>query len=302
MKCLIIGCGYLGNRVADRWLSAGHEVTALTRSPEKGERLRDRGITPVVGDVTDRDSLRALPEADVTLHAVAYDPSSGDRRSVVVGGLKNVISAISGKCRRIVFVSTSSVYGQSAGEWVDEDSETRPVTEAGRVALEAEDVIRQSRDATAVILRLTGLYGPNRLLRRVEQLRAGEPIAGDGEAWLNLIHVDDAANAVECAVALMTKTSARDRAEVFVISDDWPVRRAEYYGRLAGLVGAPPPQFDLTASSRINGIGKRCRNDAAKRDLQLTLAQPNYREGLVASLSASSQAKNELRQRRRDTR
>jgi nucleoside-diphosphate-sugar epimerase len=287
MNCLIIGCGYLGSRVADRWLAFGHDVTALTRSPEKAKRLGERGIVPIVADVTDGVSLRNLPAADVLLYAVAYDSSSGDRRTVTLGGLHNVVAAVAGKCARIVFISTSSVYGQSAGEWVDEDSETRPVTEAGQIALEAEHAIREHREFESVILRLTGLYGPDRLLRRVDQLRSGEPIAGDGHAWLNLVHVDDAASAVGCAVAIMMQNSAPSRTE-FCITDDRPVRRTEYYGHLARLAGAAPPRFDVSLNARISGVGKRCRNEAAKRELGLTLRYPTYIEGLSNCLSSGS--------------
>jgi len=279
MKCLIIGCGYLGSRVAERWLSSGEEVFALTRSTDKARRLRDRGMTAIVGDVTNVDSLRELPAADVLLYAVSYDPSSGDRWTAVVGGLKNVLSAMRHHCRRLVFISTTSVYGQSSGEWVDEGSETLPNTEAGRIALEAEYVLSQHCEIESIVLRLTGLYGPGRLLRRADQLLSGEPIAGDGEAWLNLIHVDDAACAVERAAARLMTNSMPTYAE-FVITDDGPVRRSEYYGHLASLVGAAPPQFDINASSRIAGLGKRCRNELAKRELAWELAFPTYVVGL----------------------
>lgn len=286
MKCLIIGCGYLGSCVVNRWMSAGDEVAALTRSLEKAERLRDQGLQPLVGDVTDAGSLRSLPAADVMLYAVANDWGNKDRRTAIVGGLENVLNAVSGKCSRIVFVSTSSVYGQCAGEWIDEQSETQPVTEAGRIALEAEDILRERRDFDSMILRLTGLYGPGRLLRRIDQLRSGEPIAGEGEAWLNLIHVDDAASAVEGAATSLMKNSTLTSAE-FLISDDFPVRRSEYYGHLAQLVGAARPQFDMNLQSRISGLGKRCRNEAAKRDLGLTLRYPTYLKGLSVCLPSS---------------
>jgi nucleoside-diphosphate-sugar epimerase len=116
MRYFIIGCGYLGHRVADRWKAAGHDVWALTRSAIKAEALRADGITPVVGDVTNVASLGDLPVADVVLYAVAYDRASGDRRGAVVGGIDNVLLALRNKAKHLVFVSTTSVYGQSNGE------------------------------------------------------------------------------------------------------------------------------------------------------------------------------------------
>ena len=144
-----------------------------------------------------------------------------------------------------------------------------------------------------MILRLTGLYGPDRLLRRAEQMRAGEPLAGDGDAWLNLIHVDDAATAVILAAErLMSEVPPSPLGEGpgvrgvltpprhYLVTDDLPVRRREYYEHLALLTGSPPPTFDDAAPTRIAGLGKRCRNAAAKRQLGLTLAFPTFREGL----------------------
>lgn len=288
MKALILGCGYLGRRVAARWLGEGHEVSALTRSPTKAAELHAGGITAVVGDVTDAASLGELPAVDVALYAVGYDRSSGrDRRTVVLDGLRNALDALAGTTERLVFISTTSVYGQSHGEWVDEDSEAEPQTESGRLALEAEQLLRSHFSiihSCPIILRLSGLYGPGRLLRRVEQLRAGEAIAGDGEAWLNLIHVEDAAAAVLLA-AEGVPGNARTTSSLHLVTDDRPVRRRDYYGRLAELTGSPPPVFDPMIESRSAGLGKRCRNDRAKDELGLTLAFPSFEEGLADALT-----------------
>ncbi len=286
MKCLIIGCGYLGQRVADRWKAAGHDVSALTRSAAKAEALRENGITPVVGDVTDCASLTGLPHADVVLYAVGYDPASGDRQNVVVGGIDNALQALWGKTEKLVFVSTTSVYGQSSGEWVDEQSPTEPTTEAGQIALAAEMRVRSATGITSLVLRMSGLYGPGRLLRRAEQMRSQTPIAGNGDAWLNVVHVEDAASAVECAASRLCDPMSR--GATYVVTDDQPVRRREYYERLASLTNSPPPTFDPMADSRVIGIGKRCRNDLAKRELGWSPAHPHFVEGLASVLDRST--------------
>lgn len=285
MRCLIIGCGYLGRRVADRWKAAGHDVSALTRSASKAEALRADRITPVVGDVTDGASLADLPRSDVVLYAVGYDRASGDRRSAVVGGIENVLSALRGKTERLVFVSTTSVYGQSSGEWVDEQSPTEPITEAGRIALAVETHVRSTQGFTSLLLRMSGLYGPGRLLRRAEEMRSRTPIAGNGDAWLNLVHVDDAASAVECATSRLCDSTPR--GGTYLVTDDQPVRRRDYYERLATLTDSPPPTFDPTIDSRITGIGKRCRNELAKRELGWSLAFPTYAVGLERTIGKS---------------
>src|SRR5687767_7961976 len=116
---LILGCGYLGRVVARHWLSEHKRVTALTRS--RADDFRSIGIEPIIGDVTDPASPR-LPTADTVLYAIGLDRSSGKpMRDVYVGGLSNVIDALPVP-RQFVYVSSTSVYGQAGGEWVDEDS------------------------------------------------------------------------------------------------------------------------------------------------------------------------------------
>ena len=271
---LILGCGYLGRRVATRWLADGQAVAALTRSDRTSAEFAARGLTLVVGDVTEPASLAALPAADVVLHAIGYDRSAGvDRERAVLGGLRNVLDSPAGAARRWVFVSTTSVYGQSGGEWIDEHSPTEPAAENGRVALAAEDLLRGERpDAT--ILRLSGLYGPDRLLRKADAVRSGEPVAGRADAWLNLVHVDDAADAA-CRAA-----DHPSPPELVLVNDDRPLTRGEYYALLAERLGGPPPTFTGTGGRGGDGLGKRCRNGAAKTALGWTPRFPTAAEGL----------------------
>lgn len=283
MHALIIGCGYLGRRVAQRWIAAGHSVTALTRSPDRVHELQRSGVAPVVGDVLAPRSLAALPECDVLLYAVGYDRAAGhDKRRLYVEGLRNVLAAVGTRAGRMIYISSSSVYGQDAGEWIDETSPTEPTTDGGRICLEAERVLAASAFAVtdcAETLRLSGIYGPDRLLAKVDALRAGTPLAGSPEAWLNLIHVEDAADAVAAAAAHPAPES------LYLVSDDRPVTRGEYYGELARLVGAPPPVFDATQSPRHGvGLNKRCRNERLKQSLGMTWRYPTWRQGLAESL------------------
>src|SRR3954471_11114093 len=168
---LILGCGYLGRVVGRRWLAAGHRVAALTRSP--AAELRALGIEPVLGDVTD-PALR-LPAVDTVLYSVSLDRSSGrSMREVYVGGLANVLAALP-EVRGFVYVSSTSVYGQTDGAWVDESSPTEPAEESGRVVLECERLLRERRP-DAVCLRFAGIYGPGRVIRRAAVER-GESLA-----------------------------------------------------------------------------------------------------------------------------
>jgi nucleoside-diphosphate-sugar epimerase len=282
MHGLIVGCGYLGRRVAHHWLDAGHKVTALTRSPETAARFSDGGIHAVIGDVTQPESLVALPDADVLLFAVGHDRSAApSQRAVSVHGLQNTLAALRNRVGRVLHVSSTSVYGQTDGSWVDEESPTDPVTDGGRIGLAAEHVVRDWATATgtaALILRLAGIYGPGRLLARIDALRRGEPLAGLPHAWLNLIHVDDAAR----ITAAFSETGP---SGVMLVGDDRPVIRAEFYARLAQLLRSPPPGFDASLASRTAGLNKRCRNARLRDAYGRPLLYPDYACGLPAALN-----------------
>lgn len=285
---LIVGCGYVGRRVARTWRDAGDTVFAMTRSPARAEEFRALGWQPVVADVTEPASLGSLPRVDLVLHAVGYDRSSGpSQRDVYVDGLRSVLEALPMPMPRVVHVSSTSVYGQSDGSIVDETSPTEPTSESGRICLDAEQLVRQSCAERGTIVRLAGIYGPDRLLRRVQGLRSGEPIAGNPDAWLNLVHVDDAAGSI-----VRLAEDERASGHTYLVCDDVPVRRRDYFGQLAELVGAKPPTFDSSTPARhgAGGLNKRCSNLRLRNELQLELRFPSIEHGLPDAWARSSPA------------
>lgn len=281
---LIIGCGYLGLRVAALWEAAGDEIVALTRSAERAATWRARGWTALVGELGQPDQLPAFPTVDTLLFAVGFDRSGGfDQRAIYVEGLHAVLKTLQGRVGRVIYISSSSVYGQTEGEWVDETSLCEPTQPGGKLCLEAERLVRQSAPGRASVLRLSGIYGPERLLSKRESLLAGAPLAGSAEAWLNLIHVEDAARAVVTVEALESP------ADTYLVTDDEPVRRGDYYAELARRIGAPPPVFDATQSARhgAGGLNKRCRN-ARLRATGWSPRFTDYRSGLIDALGETT--------------
>jgi nucleoside-diphosphate-sugar epimerase len=273
---LILGCGYLGLRVAARWLASGRRVVALTR--RRAEALRATGIEPLTGDVLDRASLRGLPAATTVLYAIGFDRTTGNSiRQASVTGLANVLDTLP-PCERFIFISSTGVYNQSAGEWVNETSPTAPVEESGRAALEAERLLRARRPG-AVILRFAGLYGPDRLFR-ARPIRAGEPLVGDAPKWLNLVHVSDGADAILCA------ESRGSPGETYNVADGAPVSRREIYTLLAELFGAPPAAFDQR--SEPGTPNRRIDSTKARTFLGWAPAYPSYRKGLTAAVAEST--------------
>lgn len=261
---LIVGCGYLGRVVARRWLAAGHHVTALTRS--RADELSSLGIDPVVGDVT--DSALRLPAADTVLYAVGLDRSAGkSMREVYVGGLANVLAVLPA-VRRFVYVSSTSVYGQADGGWVDETAPTEPAEENGRIVLEAEQLLREQRP-DAIVLRFAGIYGPGRKMRWAAVER-GEPIATDPDGWLNLIHVEDG------ALAVLAAAERGQPGATYNVADDRPVVRREFYAEMAAILGAPAPRFTPVAE-RTN---RRISNRQMRTELGVEPRFPDFRAGL----------------------
>jgi nucleoside-diphosphate-sugar epimerase len=271
---LILGCGYLGRVVARRWLAHGHRVAAVTRS--RADELRSLGIEPIVGDVTDSTSL-TLPAADTVLYAVGLDRSAGNSmREVYVRGLANVLDALPAP-RRFVYVSSTSVYGQTDGSWVDESSPTEPADESGRIVLECERLLR-GRLPGAIVLRFAGIYGPGRIIKRAA-LEKGEPLATDPDKRINLIQVEDGARIV---------VAAAERGQLgttFNVADGHPVTRREFYTTLAEFLGAPQPKFEPPpgSASRQDRTDRRVNNRRMLEVLKVELQYPDFRAGLKAA-------------------
>lgn len=282
MAKLIFGCGYLGLRVAQRWLAGGHSVYAVTRTQQRADELAEIGIRSIVADVTQPESLVDLPAATTVLYAVGYDRRQGQSmREVYVAGMRNVLGALPKETGRILYISSTGVYGDSAGEWVDEDTPCSPQREGGRACLAAEKVLAaHPLGPSSVVLRLAGIYGPGRIPRK-DLLIAGEPIPAPADGYLNLIHVDDAA-----AVVLAAERASTPRT--YVVSDGHPGQRREYYLELARLVNASAPTFveppPTSPAAKRAAADKRASNARLLRELDVRLAYPSYREGLEATL------------------
>lgn len=282
MNKLIIGCGYLGRRVALLWLAQGHHIWATTRSHDQAREFETQGIQPVLADILDREALRALPAVDTVLFCVGLDRSSGKTmREVYVEGLRNVLEILPPP-GRFIYVSSTSVYGQRDGEFIDESAATEPEEESGQIVLEAEQTLAQKSLPGVVVLRFAGIYGPGRLLRR-KAIECNEPIVADADKWLNLIHVDDGAAAILAADEFAPRPIA-----LYNVCDDQPLRRRDFYIRLAQLLGAPAPCFippapgkPLPPHERAN---RRILNQRVRAELRWAPRYANYEAGLKVSL------------------
>lgn len=266
MRVLVAGCGYVGNALARRLVSAGHEVHGLRR------RVEDLppGVHPVAADLA--AELPPLPVVD----ALVYTASAGGRteaayRSIYVDGLRRVIEhleARGSRLERVIFTSSTAVYGQTGGEWVDETSRTEPQSFSGRLLLEAE-AIATAHGRHGIALRLAGIYGPGRT-RLVRQVFEDLPSDSPDEAFGNRIHVDDCAGAIAHLLALPSPAS------VYCGVDDAPVPLGEVRDHLAASLGVVRNR-NRTSTGTERGH-KRVSN-ARLLGSGYGLAVPTYREG-----------------------
>ena len=250
---LIVGCGYLGKRVASRWLAAGDTVYATTRKQTRANEFTTMGLHPLLGDVTAAtdapNSLRELPAVDTVLWAVGFDRvAAASYEDVHVFGLGQLLDRLPGQ-PRIIFISSTGVWGDGGGGFVNETTPPTPIREAGRVLVAAEALLHAHCHGPGVSLRFAGLYGPDRL-PRLANLLAARPLPVDPESWINLIHIDDAA-AVVCEVAELPTPRP-----LYVVSDGSPLTRRHWYEGLAHIADSPPPVWDPTAG-RSRGGDKR---------------------------------------------
>ena len=293
---LIVGCGYLGGRVARLWQEAGEQVWVLTRSADKALLLGREGYSTVVADINSiRDlqpSLFPAQGLSTVLFSVGYDRQSPQPiQQVYAGGLAKLLgspifNSATGQTCRWIYISSTGVYGTAAGDFVDEETPPQPAREGGKASLAAEQVLRAHPNGSrGIILRLAGIYGPGRIPRSADLL-AGRPIDAPAEGWLNLIHVDDAARIVLLAAEQAAVPN------LYCVSDNSPVQRGDYYRELARLLSAAEPRFvppdpDSPASLRA-GSDKRVRPAKLFRDLAPQLLYPSYREGLAAIIAGQS--------------
>lgn len=270
------GLGDVGGRAAARLVEQGHEVVGVRRSAVPGPD----GVTMVRGDLTDDRLARDLP--DVPFDRVLVTVSADGRnphlyRSAYLEGPVTLLAGLARRgdpVARVVFTSSSAVYGQRDDEWVDEGSPTEPNSATGAVLVEAEAAIAGSA-FPATALRLTGIYGPGRT-RLVELVRRGEAVVGSQPSWTNRIH---AADAVAACVRLLEL--GPDAPAVVIGTDDEPADRATVYRWLAVQLGVPGPTVeDQRAPTRGS---KRCRN-ALLRSLGWRPTYPTFREGYAELL------------------
>ena len=279
---VIAGCGDVGGRLATQLLSLGWEVHGLRRDIS---RLPE-GVVGIAGDLFNEDCPATWPVGAVdylVYCAAATDHDEAGYRAAYIQGLQHVLGWLNDYGQvpeRLLFVSSSSVYEQQDGEWVDETSPAQAVSYSGRVMLEAEQVALASGIPTSLV-RLTGIYGPGREWL-LTQVRRGYRVVVDPPLYGNRIHVDDAAGLLAFLLNADHQGVALD--DCYIGVDDAPAPLAEVVDWLREYLGVT--EWAEDASVRRTG-SKRCSNARAKA-LGWTPRYPSFREGYAAILEGNT--------------
>ena len=287
-RILIVGCGDVGKRAAAQ-LPSRLRVLALTSSPDRVRELRAAGITPLVGNLDEPASLQRMAGLATRILHLAPPPSeqgrdwSHDPRTTALARVLRLRRA----AKALVYGSTSGVYGDCQGAWVNESRPVQPHTPRALRRVDAERSIRAlgRLGVRSSILRIPGIYAPDRvggtpkdrLLKRTPVLRAAEDV------YTNHIHADDLARA--CVMALWRGKAQR----VYNVNDDTALKMGDYFDVAAEMMGLPkPPRVSRSSATESLPLillsfmseSRRLDNTRMKRELRLRLAYATVREGL----------------------
>lgn len=289
MRLLILGCGYVGSALALARQRAGDEVTGVVRSEASTEGLHAKGIAMRVADLSAEDGAHEACKGTWDVVVLSVASRGRDFRSsyaVVMGNVMRTLSDYSPGC--LVYTGSTSVYAQMDGEWVTEESTVEPLHENGRILLETERLLEGGAAGKfpAVLLRLSGIYGPGRH-HWLDPLRSGEAfLPGEGGQWKNQIHRDDAVAAV---MHVAEKYRGNEpEFHVFNVSDDEPVTRASYATWLCERLGRHPPEFRPEEGSGRRGRGEfQNHRRISNRKLRASGWMPQYptfRDGMAGEV------------------
>jgi len=278
----IVGCGDIGERIAGLCREKNMSTAGLVRSVESIKRLQQVDIEPVQADLA-TDDLGALPTTAATIFYLAPPPGEGESDPLI----RRFLAAISTHTlpEKLVLLSTTAVYGDCQGKWINETHPVNPQTARGRRRLNAEQAVQEwsvSTGVPIVILRVAGIYGPDRL--PIERIKQGLPILHEAESpYTNRIHQDDLAQV--CIAAERGKSG-----EVYNVSDGQPGTMSRYFKDIAQAHNLPmPPEISREEAQQVMSAGmlsyleesRRLDNRKMLEELGVVLQYVNLDMGLT---------------------
>lgn len=290
METLIIGCGDIGQRVGTILLEQGKKVSALARSDENAEKIQTLGFSVLRGDLDYQEDTPEIPVHGRQLYYLLA-PQGGGKSDYRMLNFCRKLSA--DNCpTKVVYISTSGVYGDCGGDVVTEETSINPQTTRAQRRVSAEEQLREQADKLGfdlVILRVTGIYGPGRL--PVARIMQGHPVLSPGEGgYTNRIHALDL---VQICLAAMDRGEDGD---IFNVSDGQQSTMTDYFNAVADLHDLPrPKQISLAqAEKEMNPLmlsylkeSRQMDNRKLLEKLEIELRYPTLEAGLQACREVS---------------
>ncbi len=290
MKTVVVGCGYLGGRIAQQCLDGGGSVSAIVRSEASAKVLVEQGIKVQMANLD-----AALPALDGVAGSQLFYFAPPPRTGTEEVRVKNTLAALqqSSSPAKLVYLSTTGVYGDCGGAWVDEAHELQPVAERAQRRCSAEQQVLawgQRMDVPVVIIRVAGIYGPGRL--PLARLKRGEPMVCEAESpYTNRIYIDDLVTVCRAAM------ERGKGGQVYNVSDGHPGNMTDYFNQVADFAGLPrPAQISLKQAQQQLTAGmlsylkesRRLDNSKMLKQLAVKLKYPTLQLGLKAIAQVES--------------
>ena len=292
MRVLIVGCGYVGLSVGTGLIRQGHEVFGLRRNPAGEKELRAAGISPLFADITRLEELKKLPGGyDWVVHCVAAGGDGENYRHVYFDGTTTLLKWLApNPPQKFVYTSSTSVYAQNDGSSVNEASPVEPLAETSKILVETEKILLRAAVESpgnpskpgfpAVILRVAGIYGPERGQWFKQFLKGLAKIEGDGSRFLNMIHREDVAG---CIMAALQRGHP---GKIYNAVDNEPVTQLHFFQWLAKTLGKDLPPIASKDLPRRRGVtNKQVSNAKLRAELKYEFQYPDFRAGYAAEIA-----------------
>jgi nucleoside-diphosphate-sugar epimerase len=294
MRVLIVGCGYVGLPLGESLVQQGHEVFGLRRTLDGAAELEALGIKPIAADICQPDQLASLPGPfDWVVNLVSSGKGGVDAyQQVFLDGTRNLIAWLSTQPtppKKFVYTSSTSVYGQTDGSVVKESSPTAPDSPTSKLLVQAEAILAEAatQGLPTVVLRVAGIYGPDRGHLFQKFCRNEARLEGKGDRFINMIHRDDVVNSLVAALK-----SGRP-GEVYNAVDDEPVAQIHFYRWLSETLGKtmPPTASEAETVERKRGLtNKKVSNRRLTMELGVRLQHPTFRQGYTVEIKRLEEA------------
>jgi nucleoside-diphosphate-sugar epimerase len=276
LKILLAGCGDIGQRTALKFaqLPSRHQCFGLKRNPQN----LPPPITPIAGNMTDVEQLTSILNQQFDVVIVTLTPQGfteqAYRDSYVAGAeaLAAAIEQTQSQPKLVLWVSSTSVYGNNQGAWVDEMTPTNPASFSGQLLLQAEQTISRLLCAHSIV-RFSGIYGPGRI-RMLDQIKAGKGRPAQPEQWSNRIHSDDCAGVLAHLVELFDRGESLE--QIYLGTDCGPVTQHDMRRWMASQM-----QVQLTDETVVQNAIRRCSNQRLLES-GYEFMYPTYKEGYLA--------------------